>query len=267
MRKMSYIFIIAVFFLFSFGLLCQPALVEAANESYSNTNESDIYLMIQSFTWTEFMGGSQLLEESGTRYGVGFSSKSVMANAATTKFKIEMFTGSVDYDGQTQAGSPLKTETDYLGIKLEGDFGKKIMQSEMSSFEPFAGLGFKWWSRELQGTGGYEEIWTSLYGRLGIRGDRTFSGQTKLFGEIGISIPFYNRNEVDLSAYGLGEFTLEPKSQAGGFAEIGFKLDRAKISVFYEGMRFAESDPDSTGTLIQPESEEDIFGINFGAAF
>ena len=231
-------------------------------------NESDIYFKIENFTWKEFdNSGSQFLKESGPIYGIGVSAKLDVANSLTSKVKGELFGGSIDYDGQTQAGTPVKSDTDYFGFKAEGDIGKKFMVSAKSSLEPFAGFGYMWWLRDIQSTDnatGYEETWWSFYTRLGIRGDHIVSNQLKAFAEAGVKLPI----KTELTVIGLRKITLEPGNEPSVFAEAGLKWNRLKTSVFYEGMRFSKSELDSYyNAYYQPESQADIFGVNIGMAF
>jgi hypothetical protein len=237
------------------------------------TNEFDVYLKAESFTWKEFNdSGARLLKESGPIYGVGLSVKSDdIYKLLTLKAKGELFGGSVDYDGQTQAGTPVKTDTDYLGFKIETDGGWKFILKEKSSLEPFAGLGFRWWIRDLKSTSsaiGYEEKWWSFYARLGIHGDHIFSNQLKAFVNAGVKLPIHNENKADLRVIGLSTVTLEPGKEASVFAELGLKWKMLKASVFYEDMRFSKSDIVRIGSaqVWQPESKADIFGLNVGLA-
>jgi hypothetical protein len=231
--------------------------------------ETDIYLKIENFTWKEFDdSGTQLLEESGPIFGLGFSVKSDYTTSALfVKGKGEIFGGSVDYDGQTQAGSPVKTDTDYIGFKGEGDLGLKYVVAEKSSLEPFVGLGFRWWLRDIKSTStviGYEETWRSFYARLGVRGNMVFSDKMEAFAEGGLKLPIYTENEIDFF-----NVTLEPGNEASAFAEIGLKWTKFKASLFYEGMRFSKSDLVVSGAFIywQPESKADIYGLSVGWVF
>ena len=264
-NKIKHSFITVIFFAFSLGLFCEPAVVAAANES-------DIYLTIENFEWKEFnASGSQLLKESGPIYGIGISTRSENANFITTKLKGELFSGSIDYDGQTQAGTSVKTDTDYYGFKIEGDIGKRYIVSEKSSLEPFAGLGYRWWSRDLITTSaaiGYEERWYSIYGRLGIRGDHIVSDQLKIFVEAGVKLPMYTENEADLTVLGLQKVTLEPGNEPSAFAETGLRWNRLKITLYYEGMRFSQSELDNRyRAFIQPESQADMYGVKIGMSY
>jgi hypothetical protein len=54
----------------------------------------------------------------------------------------------VDYDGQTQRGLPVNTDVSYVGTKAEGAIGWAIPLAS-SRLEPFAGLGYRWWLRDI----------------------------------------------------------------------------------------------------------------------
>ncbi len=227
----------------------------------------DVYLQVHSFTWKEFTNGSELLEESGPIYALG-GLATLENNSLTFRGRGEFFAGSITYDGQTQAGTPVETDTDYVGIKLEGDAGWKKRFEDKASIEPFAGIGFRVWNRDIQSTDnatGVEEKWTSIYARLGLRGDSALTDKLTVFAEGGVKFPFYNTNRVDVY-----DVTLEPKRKASGFAEVGLKWKKLKASVFYEGLRFDESDVEPIGGglgVFQPKSEADIFGLNVGRSF
>ncbi len=263
-NKIRHFFIIMLFIVFSPGLFCKP--VAAASGA-------DIYLKTESFTWKEYdNSGSQLLKESGLISAMGASVRSDITELLVLRGRGELFGGTVDYDGQTQTGTPVKTDTNYAGFKIEGNLGWKFMVAEKSSLEPFAGLGYRWWQRDIQDTlyaAGYEETWWSFYARLGIHGDHTFSEQLKAFAETGVKLPVSNRNKVDLSVIGLSTVTVEPANKASVFAEAGLKWTRFKASLFYEGMRFSKSDPVTVNDVQvwQPESKADMFGINVGMDF
>jgi len=263
--KIRYSFIIMLFIVFSSWLFCKPVVAAAS--------EADIYLKTESFTWKEYDDrGSQLLKESGLISGIGSSVRSDIADSLVLRAKGELFGGTVNYDGQTQTGTPAETDTDYVGLKIEGNLGWKFMVAEKSSLEPFAGLGYRWWQRDIRDTlyaAGYEETWWSFYARLGIHGNHIFSGQLKAFAEAGVKIPAINKNKVDLNVVGLSTVTVEPGNKASVFAEAGIKWTRFKASLFYEGMRFSKSDPVIVNNVQvwQPESKADIFGVNVGMDF
>jgi hypothetical protein len=264
-NRIKHFFLVMVFVVFSLCLFCEPVVAAA--------NNADIYLKTEFFTWKEYNdSGSQLLKESGPISAIGSSVRSDIARSLVLKGKGELFGGTVNYDGQTQSGTPVETDTNYAGLEVEGNLGWKFMVTEKSSLEPFAGLGYRWWQRDLQDTvsaSGYKETWWSFYARLGIHGDHTFSEQVKAFAEAGLKIPLKNKNKVDLSGIGLSTVTVEPGNKASVFAEAGLKWTRFKTSLFYEGMRFSKSDPVTVSNVRvwQPESKADTFGISVGMDF
>jgi hypothetical protein len=230
--------------------------------------DTDFYLKVENFSWEEFSdNGTSLLKESGPIYALGFSAMSSKREGLTFKGKIEFFGGVVDYDGQTQGGTPVQADTDYYGLDIEGDIGYKFIVLEKASLGPFGGIGLKSWSREFYNLSygeGYEEIWSNFFARLGFRGDIVSSETMKVFAECGAILPISNRNKVDY--FGV---TLKPGNEVSAFGEIGLKWKKLKASFFYEGLRFSKSDGETNGyvTFWQPESKADIYGISFGFSY
>ncbi|MFO7559481.1 MAG: hypothetical protein R6X10_11680 [Desulfobacterales bacterium] len=265
--KTVVILLVSLFFISGLGMLFVP--------QPASGNEKNLYVLAESFTWKEFSGNETLLKESGPRYGIGFSGN-VGGNPSQPfafHYKVEGYFGYIEYDGQTQDGTPVTTDTRYLGLKTELGLGWKIFIGESGfSFEPLAGLGYRWWLRDITDAGsgvglGYEEMWRSYYGRLGLRGEKSISDQFKMFMEAAAIIPFYNQNMVNLGWFGLGKITVEPGNENSFCAEAGFKFKKLRFSVFYEGLRFSESDKEGLFQFYQPESEADSYGVTIGLAF
>ncbi|HEX9020890.1 MAG TPA: hypothetical protein VF903_06475 [Nitrospirota bacterium] len=235
--------------------------------------EAEVYVAAENFEWREFDdAGNRLLRESGPRYGVGFTYYHEFLNQATVKPRVELFGGTVDYDGATQAGVPVKTRTDYFGVKIEGDAGYTFRPSQGVSIEPFGGLGLRGWSRNIKnGTAsngttayGYREDWSTFYLRLGVRGSAAMSAGGKLFAETGVKFPLYNENYV--SQLGI---TLNPGNEPSLFAEAGIEIHFFKISGYYDSMRFSKSDVVYSGAsgYFQPKSHADMVGVRIGYSF
>ncbi len=260
---------------FVFVVLCSGSM--AGREAFAG--EADIYAALDSFVWKEFGdGGSRLLKESGTLAGVGFAYWKEFTNHMTLNPRVEIFGGNVDYDGSTQSGTPVATTVDYFGAKLEGDLGRKFRMAEPFFLEPFGGLGFRAWIRDIKdattSTGtvayGYTEEWITLHVRVGLRGGMDISQTTRLFVEGGVKLPIYNENTAYLSSEGLGpDVTMHPGRQPSFFAEAGTRISHFMGSVFYDGLRFSRSDnvAVSGGFAYQPKSAADIFGLKLGVAF
>lgn len=258
--------------------LSQTASIAAAADS-GPIRELSVYPFIQYFTWEEFNGmtGSRLLKESGPQFGVGgdilLHFLEGDAGAMTFRGKVELFGGEVDYDGQLQDGTPHSTDVTYFGTTEQATLGWAIPYRD-STIEPFAGLGYRWWLRDLQGSGGYTEYWTSLSALLGVRSTYTLNPDTKFFVMGGGRYPFYNRNDVE-NYPGVGRIELEPGSDWSVMAETGIRHKHINVSVYYENYIYPQSPAVArynyvnarTEYFIQPRSESEIFGLKFGWSF
>jgi len=258
---------------FACVLLCglMPAQVLAENES-------DIYFVFENYTWKEFSGGSRLIRESGPLFGVGFAYQFKFRDEVTLKPGVELFAGSVDDDGTTQAGVPFRTTTDYFGLKLQAEVGRRFALGKAFSIEPIGGIGVRAWMRDINDgraeggspVDGYNEEWVSLHLRLGVRGGLDLSNASALFAEVGLKVPLYNESTRHLANGGLDdEVTMHPGKMVSLFAETGLKLRTFRISVFYDGLRFSESDVEYNSSVgyYQHESRADIYGIKAASTF
>ena len=233
----------------------------------------DAYALVESFTWEEFAEGERLLKESGPLFGIGGSAQFQVYRQLTLKGRLELFGGQVNYNGETWEGDPVTTDANYFGTKSEVDAGWEFLFRETLSLEPFGGLGWRYWLRDLEDTheaSGYLEEWNSLYARVGARGDYRFTPRFKVFAEASLKLPFYNENRAHLSDVGLEDVTVRPGNKPSFYAEMGLKYSVLRLAVFYEGLRFSKSDvvhADHDIGVYQPESSADIFGLNVGVSF
>jgi hypothetical protein len=266
----------------SFFLLIISSVILFSSVSVSADRSFDVYLKAEYFRWREFLNDEEVVEETGPLFGIGGSARWDI-NSLILAVKGEAFGGSVDYDGQTTGGGPslpVESDTDYLGAKIGGEFGWKFPMGEKSALEAFIGPEIRFWNREIQGTtiGNIRvvdavENWFIFYAPLGIRGTHTFDNQLSIFAGGGVKIPIYNRNEADLTELFGVKVTVEPGREISGFAEAGLIWKMLKVALFYDGLRFSQSDPESVtisrGILrvLQPESEADMFGIKIGMTF
>jgi hypothetical protein len=239
--------------------------------------ESRLYATVEYFVWKEFDGGMKLLEESGPLYGIGYA-RDYASEAVTFRPRIEVFGGTVDYDGATWGGTPVASDTGYIGFRVEGDVGRIFAAGDAFAIEPFGGIGYSYWERDIESTAvsiGYRERWSSVYARLGVRAGSGIrpASPSRVFGAIGMIWPFANRNTAELPD--IGDVKVEPKGRPSLFAEAGIAYRALSVSLFYRGMRFDESDPVPVIPLgdgmflavFQPDSESDTFGVRAGIRF
>jgi len=250
--------------IFAFGLFSVSA---AGAAEFGGIREANIYPFIQYFNWEEFASdGSRILKESGPQYGVGGELKLDLlkgeAGAMTLKGKQELFGGVVDYDGQLQDGTPYKTDVVYIGTLSELDLGWAIPYRQ-AVFEPFAGISYRWWQRELQGNGGYKERWYSVASLFGVRSQYELTKESQFFLSGAAKYQFSNGNSVDFP--GTGEVNLSPGSDWSVIADAGIRYKNLYSAVYYENFVFPKSDV--VQNLFQPRSESEIFGLRIGWAF
>jgi hypothetical protein len=252
----------------------------------------DLSLRFESFDWQEYgVAGVRNLKESGTMYGLeGSTLLGLYQQNLLLKLDGKIFGSVVDYQGHTQIDTthpnlserPVNTDVFYVGSDLFADLGWNFPR-ESFSFEPFGGVGYRWWLRGLQdsttldtgnvpfSTSGYTEHWQSVYGKLGVRGRYEYENQIALFTEGGAKYPFYTGNSVDFA--GTGPVTVRPGGRWSGFAEAGMIYGNLRLALTYEGFRYSQSPlvpitlQSGPGFLYQPKSSSDIFGLSVGWSF
>ena len=121
--------------------------------------EFSVNLSPQYFQWEEFFNGRRLLREQGWLVGAGpliylNLLQSEPAGSLLLKGKAEVFGGVVGYTGETQPPNtfPIRTDVNYVGVKGEVDLGWRFTANKVS-FEPFGGIGYRWWLRDLVASG------------------------------------------------------------------------------------------------------------------
>ncbi|MHC5040301.1 MAG: hypothetical protein ACYTHM_23575, partial [Planctomycetota bacterium] len=169
--------------------------------------------------------------------------------------------------------TPVDSETDYLGFKIEADMCFRLFQGRFS-VRPLAGLGLRWWERGINSSqssigpvSGYVERWLSFYGRLGGRGILAIRARSRLFLEFVLKIPLYNAETVllDYALPGQSDIHLRPGLALSLLLQLGVKIEVFKAHLFYELLNFTESDVDDG--FVQPRSVGHLFGICAGVEF
>jgi hypothetical protein len=216
-------------------LTISALLLTMIQASAASAAELSFYLKSGWFTWDEQLNGSSFVKEKGLLYGAGVARRDELAGWSFTELA-EVWGGSLDYDGHDVTGtSSIQSQTAYLGTKEEAAVGFKLPAGSRLSFEPFAGVGHRFWVRTRSG-----EDWNSFFAKAGLVGEvRTNWGSVYLKG--GALLPIYTRNHVSLTNAGYSDVVTEPKSQVSAFAEAGVKHGHLGLSVEYEGLRFGES--------------------------
>lgn len=218
---------------------------------------------VEYFQWQEFRdSGSLLLEETGPRYFIEVAGTNDLDAAWQVDFGGRLYSGRVEYDGQTMSGIPVTTDTDYNGARAELGFVRNIDAGAVDALWQLRfALGLEQWRRNLRDTtlpdatpvSGYVERYYTSFARLGVsyhqRGAWSLGA--------GVKAPFNTREEVDV---GTATVTLKPEGQLSLFAGAEVAIAPAmSVRVDYDSYRFARSDPQAG--YYQPESRQDTLGI------
>lgn len=245
---------------------CCATLTITGSEAVA-ANEWMLRIGVEDFRWREFDGGTQLLEESGVRYSLGIGLESPVSPDSLTVFGAEgkLYFGTMDYDGhaiilQTGALVPMTSETDYNGAMAEASISQRYPRGTGGALEVFGAAGIDAWTREIKSTAtasGGTEDWTVFYGAAGA-GWRSNAYSLRA----GVKLPFVVYEATDIGV------DLEPKGRASLFLRFSATVhDTPRLSwdlgAFYDGYRFAESDPVfiSNFRIWQPESHQDVLGL------
>lgn len=228
---------------------------------------------IERFQWKEYdpVDGSQLLKESGPRYVLGLAGSQDKDAGAVLGYRGKFFFGRVNYDGQTWGGTPVATDTIYLGTDHQGRVAMRVPGSGYR-VDYFGAIGYRAWVRDLESTDaviGYTENWSFPYAGVGVSVSepkgRGWHGEAMLLR------PIWVRERVELG----DGVTLKPKNRLHLSLEAGYRFGGAwDVSAYYEYRKFGQSDVKPltiigfpvTGVL-QPKSREDVLGVRLSYSF
>jgi hypothetical protein len=219
------------------------------------------------FYWQEDVGGAKILDESGFRYGLELSYKQRQDEGWLWAARFKVYYGSIDYDGQTDAGTPVKTTSEYWGGLGELRYGYRWNPDEQLNVDLMGGIGLEDWYRTLNGSGGYSENWLPIYLKAGV----DFSSDTPgWFGSLGLKVPVYTIETADLSDFGGGTVTLHPEPRPSSYAEAGYQFTRhVSLAAYLDSYWFGQSPSVNAGLyqVYQPESFSFQAGLKLGWTF
>ncbi|NIR60645.1 MAG: hypothetical protein GWO02_14615 [Gammaproteobacteria bacterium] len=171
----------------------------------------------------------------------------------------------MDYDGQTQAGTPARTETEYAGVLIEGTLGRRFRADDSRyALDLFGALGLDVWTRDIRDTPvafGLREEYRVLYGKAGaaVVGRAGPGWWARL--ALGVRQPL----DVDEDVDEIDASNLTPGGEPSLFLSVGLRprTGRLGLSLYYEAYRFERSGavPSTLGPVVQPESQADALGL------
>ena len=109
------------------------------------------------------------MEEDGVLFGFAGSYIYHGNNHLMLDADVSLVFGELDYDGQTQDGTPAKAATEDSIFETRGLIGYDFYLPNNFVFTPFVGIGYRYWNDDIGGSGGYEREIRYLYSPLGAR--------------------------------------------------------------------------------------------------
>ncbi len=207
-----------------------------------------------------------LMSETGSLPGLEVSYyHQVESIPMSHQFEMEYFTGGLRYDGSTQGGTPVQTDTDdsLLGMRWIVDhmYG--------NYFAPYIGFGLRFWSDRIEGSGGYRRKIFYNYIPIGLR---------VIYGEIW---RFVLELEYDLFLSGKvtshledvdpSLYAAENDQDSGKGFRIQFIVQRGYFygKLFYRRWDVDDSDYSAVYNLVlyEPKNNTQMIGMTFGARF
>jgi hypothetical protein len=224
---------------------------------------------LEQYEWVEFVDdGSELLTEDGVIWQLGGRVGVHYPGGPSIRGRGELFFGDVDYDGETQDGIPVTTDTTYAGALVEADVLLPLMRRDAGSVGVYGGGGCRLWRRSLGDSYdpvayGYDEDWSVYYLLAGLRGELKLQ-EAVLSGEARLRMPFETEADYGSFAEGGGSLSVSPGKELAWELEGGVRWRRFQLELFYRAWEFSKSNVVEVfrGIFVwQPESESTMVGI------
>ncbi len=241
--------------------------------------DASLNLGVENFRWQEFDDrGQRLLTEQGPRLvaGLGLGNSVNKGKGWIYELQLQGYFGKVDYDGQDSNGIFTSSDTNYEGWRAEFMTGlRKTSSRSALAADLLLGVGADTWKRDIDDSsnangaavGGFTEEYTVYYGRVGAAILWPHRAAESYF-QVGAKRPFSIDEDVDVF-----NVTLSPGEEWSAYAAYELRLRGGKgvslVRFYYDSFRFSKSDSKTVGlsTVWQPESDFDVWGVNFGYVF
>ena len=123
-------------------------LVQASQSSMAQKSSLEIGAGLMAFDYTEFDDNNVFLDgETGLIPGVIVKLKT--NKRIYYEWEGSLYANEIDYDGQTQGGTPVKTNSDALIIDTHFKIGLNFDPSFDRGQKLYAGMGYRYWYRNI----------------------------------------------------------------------------------------------------------------------
>jgi hypothetical protein len=191
------------------------------------------------------------------------------------------FRGRVDYDGQTNAGAPLKTKTDQAIIDVSASVGRWF--AAPLQVMPYLGVGYWRWQRDILATAissALSETYSWGYAFAGVRLTAVHRDRFDIDFDVRAIRPIQPKIEVDFGG-SFDRASLDLHSRTGWrvATPVAWRFGSTKslsVEPFWERQELGRSANGllkrggaPVGTLFEPSSKSNNFGltVSFGLRF
>ena len=271
--------------LFFFAL---PVFTVAAEAQKLSANQNfEISFMYYKFDYKEDLPAPFKSTENGWLPGVYIGWNYNKKNAVYSKVFFEFSYGDTEFDGTTQAGTPIKFSDDNHQFLFRGEWniGYNFAVTKDISIKPYTGYGYRQWDRGYAKVTetymSYKETYYWHYIPVGIGADFKIGERLVIEPNVGLRIMFYGKMTAYFSdldpGYSDPEFKLGNK--IGWYAEIPLMYKFSKswsvvIKPWYEYSAIGQSDIVArtyygalSGYFYEPASKTNQYGLNVGGRF
>lgn len=253
---------------------------------FANQN-FEISFMYYKFDYKEDLPAPFKSTENGWLPGVYLGWSYNKRNTVYSKVFFEFSYGDTEFDGTTQAGTPIKFTDDNHQFLFRGEWniGYNFGLTNDISIKPYTGYGYRQWDRgcaKVTATyTSYKERYYWHYIPIGIMADFNIGDRLVIAPNVGLRIMFYGKTTAYFSdldpGYNDPEFKLG--NRTGWYAEIPltFKFSQfwsVVVKPWYEYSEIGESDVAArtyygalSGYFYEPSSKTNQYGVNVGAVF
>ncbi len=230
------------------------------------------------FDYTEFSSTDQVLDtETGWLPGLEANLTHAITSNWAVSINTSYYQGTVDYEGQTQSGTPHTTDSDTNLFRL----GARLDRLIYKDIRLFAGAQTHQWKRDIKdknNISGIDETYEWLEYSLGLDTDFVITKKDRINLEASYLLIRNATVFVDLSRVDLGTTTLDLGDGTGGRLNLSwlhqYKNDlNLGLGLFIEGWQFGRSNTRQleNGTSIifvtEPRSETRNIGLKFNIQY
>jgi hypothetical protein len=253
---------------------CLPCTLHADGGEVRESVHAWLAAAAMDFDYKEYAHNARLDHEDGTLYGLAGGVQAGW-NALLFEGELSWFGNDVNYEGQTQGGTPVQTRTDEKILDGQARAGWRFRRQEKLQYQFYGGLGYRDWQRDIKSTptaAGVRETYTWWYGLLGGRGLYRADHRTTWLAEVQFMRPFDPEIKVDFKD-DLDDTRLDLGSESGVRLSLAWQRDlesgwRLEIVPFYTAWDIGRSENRPlkqngvvVGTVFEPRSEIRNYGI------